>query len=165
MPAIDTLEPWWSAVQSVADLVIREGFALDVDGGFIRGELERLGFDSPDICRAMDWVEHAALSGSIHDVLGMLLPESASMRVRHPLEKAAISERLYRVIDQCRRRGLLNQDLCERLLECARRLDTRNWGKSEIEAFMADVFLHAAPSLSHISVFDLLDGEYYRLLH
>ncbi len=136
--SVDATQEWWRAVHCIADLVNREGVQPGEDQ-LIRTELAELGFSADGIGRALDWVDMASLSGNLMDTLGMLQEVSPNVRIDHPLERASIHPLLRRAVYACRRRGLITQDLAERLIEGLRTLDTRDWDEHEIESYLAEV--------------------------
>lgn len=140
---------WWSAVCAAALLIGREGVEHDQEG-IIRRDLVNKGFSPEGIGKAMDFIDKAFLSGSLMESVGMIYQkegEYASVRVEHPLEKAHLPESLWLSIDACRRKGFLDPDLAERLLEGVRTMDTRDWDASDVEAFLDDVMAVSVPGL------------------
>ncbi len=146
------------AVRSIADLVNRDGVAPDEDR-VIRKELTDRGFSKDGIGKAMDWMDKAALSGTLMDTLGMLQPPPAGLRVNHALEKASVHPQLLRAVDACRRRGWVAPEFAERLLEGLRTMDTRDWDDAEIEQFLAEVLGVSSPSLAGWSLVSILRQE------
>ena len=157
-PTESSNQEWWLAVHRIADLVNRSGVAPEEDR-LIREDLADQGFSTDGIGKAMDWVDKASLSGTLMDTLGMLQPVPSGLRVEHALERASLHPRLLRIIDGCRRRGLVTQELAERLVEGLRAMDTRDWGTDEIEQFFADVLGVVSPTLAGQSLSRLLGPD------
>ncbi len=149
---------WWQAVRSIADLVTREGIGPDQEQ-LLRHALAEQGFSSRGIGQAMDWVEEASLSGNLMDALGMLQSSSPHLRIEHPLESMALSPELRRGIALCRYRGFVSQDMAERLLEGVRALDSRDWDKDQVEAFLAEVLAVSMPQFAGGSISRMLHGR------
>lgn len=140
---------WWAAVQTIASLIGREGVEADQES-YIRTELKDKGFSSQVVGQAMDFIDKAALSGHLMESLGMIYQaegEYTSVRVEHPMERACLPESLWRTIDGCRRKGILDPDLAERLLEGVRTMDTRDWDEEDVETFLSDVLAVSVPGL------------------
>jgi uncharacterized protein Smg (DUF494 family) len=131
-------DDWWLALQSIARLVHRDGIEPDEDVR-LRRELTRLGFTARAVGEAFEWMDRAALSGSLMDSLAMLSPVSTAERVPHPIERAGMNQELWTAIDRCRRRGFVTDDLAERLLEGLRGTDTRDWDDAEVQDFLASI--------------------------
>lgn len=146
------------AVRSIADLVHRLGVTPDEDH-IIRAELAQQGFSSDGIGKALDWIDKAALSGNAADALSMLQPPRTGYRVEHPLERACLHPLLRQAFEVCRARGILSDDLVERLMEGVRALDTRDWDDPEIEAFFDDVLAASASQLAGVGLCDVLNGD------
>jgi uncharacterized protein Smg (DUF494 family) len=142
-------DSWWPAVQAIASLIGRDGIELDQDN-LIRQDLQDKGFGEPAIGRALEFIEKAKLSGSLMESLGMIYQgadEYASVRVEHPMERACLPDSLWLAIDGCRRKGILDPDLAERLLEGVRTMDTRDWDEEDVETFLSDVLTVSVPGL------------------
>lgn len=137
-------EPWWQAVRSVAALVETEGLQLS-DATSASLALEKQGFDRDDIARALAWLEQASLSGSMHEVIGMLQPRHSAPRIPHPAELAYLRPDIWDKIVQCRMHGLLNDDFAERLIEGLRGLDVRDLDDSEVAQLIDEVLITCAP--------------------
>jgi uncharacterized protein Smg (DUF494 family) len=148
-------QEWWLAVRSISDLVSRDGIAPE-ESSLIRTKLSQRGFSSDGIGKALDWMDKAALSGTLMDTLGMLQPVASGVRVDHALEKASLHPRLLRAVETCRRRGWLGQDQAERLLESLRGVDSRDWDDADVEAFLADILGISAPSLAGMKLSEVL---------
>lgn len=151
-------QEWWMAVRSIADLVHCRGVTPDEDH-IIRAELAQQGFSSDGIAQALDWIDKAALSGNAVDALSMLQPVRSGVRVEHPLERACMHPLLRQAFEVCRTRGLLGDDLVERLMEGVRTMDTRDWDDPEIESFFDDVLAASAPQLAGVGLADVLNGD------
>lgn len=151
-------QEWWLAMHRIADLVSRDGVGPE-DDRVIRQDLSERGFSTDGIRMAMDWLDKASLSGTLMDTLGMFQSVFVGIRVDHALERASLHPRLLRIVEACRRRGLITQDMAERLLEGLRSMDTRDWDNSEIEAFFADVLGVVSPSLAGLSLARLLSRD------
>lgn len=130
----DDLRP---VIEAIADLVCCHGFSTD-DDGLIRGNLVSMGFDLELIRAAEAWCDIAQSNGSIMEVLSIFAPVGSGTRVYSPLEKVAISDDVWNVIESCRNRGLITTDMAERMLEGARAMDTRDWDDAEVLSFLVD---------------------------
>lgn len=124
-------------IEVMADLVCCHGFDVAEDG-LIRGILLSKGFDLDLIKAAEDWCDSAESTGSIMDVLATFAPVGQGTRVSNPLERVAVSEDVWKVIETCRNRGLITLDMAERMLEGARAMDTRDWDDEDVLNFLAD---------------------------
>jgi len=147
-------QEWWLAVRSISDLVSRDGVAPE-EAALIRDKLKQRGFSPEGIGKALDWMDKAALSGSLLDTLGMLQPVASGVRIDHALEKACLHPRLLRSIETCRRRGWLGQDVAERLLEGLRGVDSWDWDDAEVDTFLVDILGISAPSLAGKNLVDV----------
>lgn len=124
-------------IEIMADLVCCHGVATEEDG-LIRGILLGRGFDLELIKAAEDWCDSAQSTGSIMDVLATFAPIGQGTRVSNPLERVAVSDDVWKVIEDCRTRGLITLDMAERMLEGARAMDTRDWDDEDVLNFLAD---------------------------
>lgn len=149
---IDAGQEWWQALHSIAELVHRTGIQPE-EVRLIREQLTEQGYSTDGIGKALDWMDQAALSGNLMDTLSMFQPVSDHIRIDHPLERLAIHPLLRRAVFICRRKGLITQDLAERLIEGLRVLDTRDWDEQEIESYLTEVLtaLPVGPSASDLA--------------
>ena len=137
MQELVTFEQIRPVIEAIADLVCCHGMTLEEDG-VIRAHLLALGFDLTLVRAAEDWCDSAQSTGSIMDVLSIFAPVGEGTRVYSPLERVAVSEDVWKVIESCRKRGLITLDMAERMLEGARAMDTRDWDDSDVLSFLAD---------------------------
>jgi uncharacterized protein Smg (DUF494 family) len=151
-------QAWWSAVESIADLVHRDGFQPDEDQQ-LREQLTRRGFSEDVIVRAMDWIDQVALSGNLADALGMLQSAPDRIRIEHPVEKSELAMGLWRTIESCRYRGIISAELAERLVEGLRTMDTRDWDEPEVKGFLSDMLASACPTLPDVTVNEILSDR------
>ena len=151
----ESVQEWWLAVRSIADLINRDGIPPE-DDRVIRAQLTEQGFSADGIGKAMDWMDKAAMSGNLSDSLGMLQPIVHGPRMDHVLELVCVHPLLMRAVESCRRRAWLHQDVAERLLEGLRAMDSRDWDRPEIDGFLADVLGVSVPSLAGMSLSKVL---------
>ncbi len=149
---IDAGQDWWQALHSIADLVHRSGIAPE-EVRLLREQLTEQGYSRDGIGKALDWMDQAAMTGNLMDTLSMFQPVSEHIRIDHALERLAIHPLLRRAVYICRRKGLINLDLAERLIEGLRVLDTRDWDEQEIESYLVEVLtvLPLGPSAADLA--------------
>lgn len=141
-----TAEKWWHVIQAMADYVAC-GFDYDeLEDEWVRQALVTQGFLALDIDQALDWLEMASMSGHVADVFSMLQPTGLGMRVASPLEKISISDKVWRQLEEMRIRGIISDDLAERLLEGIRAIDTRDWEDEDVSMFLEEVLSSTLPS-------------------
>jgi hypothetical protein len=124
-------------IEAMSDLICCHGMAIE-DDGVIREQLLAMGFDLSLVRAAEDWCDGAQATGSIMDVLSTFAPSGEGTRVYSPLERVAVSDDVWKVIESCRKKGLITLDTAERMLEGARAMDTRDWDDDDVLAFLAD---------------------------
>ncbi len=129
---------WWQAVETIAGLVAC-GFDVRGDEDTLRVELAGRGFSEATIETAFKWLEQVVCSGTLADVLDMIQPAGKGPRLANPVEKILMSDKLWRLLENWRSRGLIGAGMAERMLEGMRSLDTRDWDDDEIREFMAEV--------------------------
>ena len=86
------------------------------------------------------------------------------MRVANPMERICFSKKIWSKIELCRHKGLLTHDIIERMLECARVIDTRDWDDEEVSNLLAEIFMSVLPGTSEVDFFELFKScvpEYY----
>src|SRR4051812_42276718 len=101
-----SLQEWWLAVRSIADLVNRDGVAPSEDALF-KERLTEQGFSLEGIGQALEWIERASLSGNLMDALSMLTIDPDAVRVQHPTERVHIHPQIWSAIELGKSRGLL----------------------------------------------------------
>ena len=151
-------EAWWDVVivlaRKIADgLPIAE---LSYDSTI--EELTSLGFSDKDVSHAFDWLEIAARSGHINDVFSMLTPDTLSIRILSPMERAGIDDRLWRSLSAMKTKGIVGSDEVERLLEGIRTSDSRMWEDEEIDLFLVEVLENSLPQRSAPSDLNFTKG-------
>lgn len=129
---------WWQVVCSIADMVT-SGWFLPNQVNEISAALEEKGFRKDAISRALEWLESAAMTGDVFGALATTSPTALSERMIHPLEVAGIHPDLLRSVLACRRKGIVQPDTFEQLLESVRALDSRDWSQEEIESIVNDI--------------------------
>lgn len=130
----ETLRP---IIEAIADLVCCHGFNPE-EHAALRIELESRGFKLKLIRAAEEWCDRASATCSIIEVLSLFAPSMQGTRIESPLERLFISKRMWKTIEDCRRRGIFSMDMTERLLEGVRAMDTRDWNDSEVRDFIED---------------------------
>ena len=114
-----------------------------------------------DLIRAAeDWCEKAQAAGSLLDVLSVFAPSGGGYRMSSPLERVSVSEDVWRVIENCRNRGIITIDMAERLLEGVRAMDTRDWDDEDVRAFLLDACVAQALPSSHSKIERALHGDF-----
>ena len=151
-------QEWWPAVQLIADLVHRDGFAPDEDD-VLRVQLAQKGFSQDIIGQAMAWIDNVALTGNLADALGMLQSAPDRIRIEHPVEKSELAMGLWRTIESCRYRGVISAELAERLVEGLRTMDTSDWDDAEVRDFLSDMLSAACPSFPDVTVGEILSDR------
>jgi uncharacterized protein Smg (DUF494 family) len=141
-------EQWWRVIEEMADFVACGFDYEELEDEWVHQALLAQGFTVNDIDKALDWLEMASISGSVADVFSMVLPVGVGMRVASPLEKVFVSEKIWSHLEDIRARGIIGDDLAERLLEGIRTLDTRDWEDEEVSSFIQEVVTSSLPSFS-----------------
>ena len=150
-------------VEAIADLICCHGFSVE-DDGLIRAHLLGLGFDLDQVRAAEDWCDIAQSTGSLLDVLSLFVPAGTGVRVFNPLERVAVSDEVWSVIEKCRSRGIITLDMAERLLEGARAMDTRDWSDEDVIAFLSDACSASTLPSSQPRIERALQGDFRNYL-
>jgi hypothetical protein len=160
-----TSEPmWWTVVRAMAELVTYGYDELELTERYVREELREAGFALGDIEEACAWVERAVNSGTVVESLAMLQAQGGGIRISHPMERVCFSKRIWSKIELCRHKGILSNDVIERMLEGARVIDTRDWDDEEVSNLLAEIFISVLPGTSEVDFFDLFQAcvpEFY----
>jgi hypothetical protein len=137
---------WWQVIEAMAGYVTSGFEYQELDSEWVRQALVAQGLTKTGIDQALDWLEMASVSGHAADVFSMAQPGAFGHRVPSPLERIFISEKVWRRIEDMRKRGIIAADLTERILESLRSMDTRDWDDTEIEHFIEDILVTSLPS-------------------
>lgn len=133
-------------IEAIADLLCCHGMSSE-DDGIIRNILTERGFDLELIRAAEGWCDRVQASESLVDILSVFVPTGNGARISSPLEKVSVSDDVWKIIENCRSRGVITVDMAERLLESARALDTRDWDDKDVRDFFVDACVaNALPS-------------------
>ena len=89
----------------------------------------------------------------------MLSTQSESLRVANPIETAFLSDELWQGLQVCRIRGLLNDDLMERLLDGMRSIDSRDWDEEDANALLIELLGMVLPGLPDEKYMEILRGK------
>lgn len=130
-------ESFRCVIEAIADLVCCQGFNPE-ENSVIRIELLARGFEIELIREGENWCARAATSSSLVEVLSVFATESKGLRIDSPLERVFVSDRMWKTIENCRKRGIFSLDMTERLLEGLRAMDTRDWDDHEVREFIQD---------------------------
>ena len=148
---------WWQAVCSIADMVT-SGWLLPDQVNEISAALEEKGFRKDAISRALEWLESAAMTGDVFGALATTNPSALGERMVHPLETASIHPDLLRSVLACRRKGIVQPDTFEQLLESVRGLDSRDWSRQEIVSFVNDI-IASSGAFSQIFSYESVNSQ------
>jgi uncharacterized protein Smg (DUF494 family) len=154
----------WDLLKTVSDIMGPTFQQSEFNDSHLEMLLAEQGFDQDDIENALDWIERVAMSGSLSDVIGMLQDQQENIRVANPLEVAYLSQSLWKRIETCRLKGLLSNDLYEKLLEDIRVIDTRDWEEEDVKIFLAELLNTIVPHTAQHDFMKILEGrapEYY----
>ncbi len=141
-------EEWWDVVKIMAEYLACGYTQEDLEEICFDSLLEQRGYSKNSISQALDWLEDASLSGNISDILSMANSDGSMVRIPNPIETIGISERLWRILETLRLKGMINSDLAEKVLEGVRGLDSRDWEEDEIEAFIKELLSTSLPFIS-----------------
>jgi hypothetical protein len=148
---------WWPVVAMLPRLMMIEDLRLE-DEGKIRQRLCELGFEKEHVLYALAFLEGAQQSGYLEDVFAMALSAPSALRTQHPLERICISDHIWALICECRGRGVLGDEMVERLMEGLRRVDTRDWEDDEVCDFIEGVLVAAGSSDAAARFRDIVRG-------
>lgn len=137
---------WWQVIEALSDYVACGYEYEELEDDLIRFSLIAQGFTQESIESALDWLEMASNSGHVAEVFSMLHPQGRGTRVASPLERVCFSEKLWSQFEKMRHRGLIGDDLAERILEGMRTIDTRDWDDEEIQSFLFEVVSASLPT-------------------
>ncbi len=157
-------QAWWVVVQAMAELVVYGYDELELTERYVRDELLEAGFSNQDIELACNWVEKAVNSGTVVESLAMLQAQGEGMRIPHPMERVCFSRRIWSKLELCRHKGILSNDIIERMLEGARVIDTRDWDDDEVQNLLAEIFTSVLPGSTEndfLEMFKVCVPEYY----
>lgn len=150
---------WWEVVKTMANFVITGYEEKELTEDYVKNDLLSLGYVEEDVDTAVDWVKKAELSGHLSESLAMLQPQVNGVRIADPLEKICFSEGIWAKIESCRQRGILSNDLVEKLIEGVRALDTRDWEDDEISHLLAEIVVTLLPNMYKDEFIELLEGR------
>ena len=159
-----TSHEWWLAVQAIAGLV-SDGDIAPSEQQILSHELDRQGFSSGSIEKALGWVHNVSLTSNVFDILDMLQHTSPQPRMSHPIETAGLPPEFMRGMERLRLSGVLTTDVAERLVEGVRTLDTEEWDQQDVDAFFAEVLENYIPGCPPAAIRDYLDGRTPQSLH
>lgn len=151
---------WWDVVKTLSGFIVAGHEEEDLACAEIREKLEELGFEEEDIEMAYEWIDRASLSGTLSESLAMLQPQIQGPRLANPLERAYLSEKLWTSLEKCRHKGLMSDDLIERLLEGVRVIDTRDWDDEEVTALLYELLGMVMPGVSDQKFRDILENGF-----
>lgn len=153
---------WWDVVKAMADFIAVGYEEADLTESEMRQELLAQGFTEPAVAEAVLWVEKAQASGSLSESLAMLQGSDTSLSVRlsNPLERICINDRLWLRLYSCRQKGLLSQELFERLIEGVRAVDVRDWDEYDETQLLEELLIALLPHHSLAECRRLLSGQY-----
>ncbi|MBF0440323.1 MAG: DUF494 family protein [Oligoflexales bacterium] len=164
MSNIDTIPNWWKIVQIVADLMRSDFEEVEFAWDHMKTDFLEKGFDVEDIERASQWIEKVAASGHFLEIMSMLKPQGQGTRIASPLEIACLPKKIWNRIEICRKRGILSNELVEKVLEGMRILDTRDWDEEEVSIVLAELLSTILPGTSEKEFLAILEGvtpEFY----
>ena len=124
-------------IEVIADLVCCHGVPPENDGE-LRNCLINKGFELDLVRAAENWCDHVSATGNLMEVLSLFVTSGNGSRVYQQIEKLVISKRLWRVLEDCRSKGIISLDMSERLIEGLRTLDTRDWSDFEVREFISE---------------------------
>lgn len=160
MPSLNPIcNNWWDVVKTMANFVITGYEEKELTEDYVKNDLLNLGYIEKDVDEAVQWVKKAVLSGNLSESLAMLQPQVNGIRIADPLEKICFSPRIWAKIDSCRQRGILSNDLAEKLIEGVRALDTRDWEEEEVCQLLAEIVVTLLPNMYKDEFIDLLEGR------
>ena len=154
------LEPsWWGVVKTLASFVVSGHSEEELSGVEVKTKLLDSGYGEDEISQAYLWLDKVNLSGCLSESLSMLHPHGEGFRVENPIETIFLPEKLRQIIQVLRLRGLLSDDLLEKLLEGIRTLDTREWDDTDIKEFVLELLLVVMPNHSREQYLRILEGK------
>lgn len=154
-----SFESFREVVVAIADLVCCHGFTPEEDG-ILRENLLLRGFELDQIRAAENWCDQVSATGRLIEVLSLFAPVAQGPRIDSPLEKIFISNRLWKAIEDCRRRGIFSLDMAERLLEGIRAMDTRDWDDREVKEFIEDACGNSIDAAGDLKLKKALKGDF-----
>lgn len=164
MDSVTSEAEWWVVVRAMAEMVVYGYDELELTERYVREELLDAGFASHDIEKACAWVEKAVNSGTVVESLAMLQTQGDGVRIPNPMEQICFSKRIWSKIELCRHKGILSNDIIERMLEGARVIDTRDWDDEEVSNLLAEIFISVLPGTSEgefLEMFKACVPDYY----
>ncbi len=152
--------PSWEIITVLAEM-LNSGITYEEMGDDnIRELLLANDFAADQIDVTLDWLENAAKTASIADIISMVSShDHHPQRVVNPLENASISSQLWSRFNLLRSRGFLSDDTAERVLEGLRSIDTRDWEGEDISVFLSEILQHSLPHASEQTVIKILRNE------
>ncbi len=156
MDSSPLLSDWWEVLNSLAALISSGLDYEELEDDFVKTLLLSQGHDHLSIQNALDWLERASLSGHVADIFSMLQPNSSLTRVANPLEVACIPHALWERFENIRNRGLIADDLAEKVLEGMRTIDTRDWEDEDVDTFLVEVMSATLPQASSRTISRIL---------
>ena len=153
---------WWDVVKAMAAFVGSGFDESDLTESEMRRELLAQGFTESAVAMAVAWVEKAQVSGSLSESLAMLQASDTllSIRLSNPIERICINDRLWLRLYSCRQKGLLSQELFERLVEGVRTIDVRDWDEFDETQMLEELLVTLLPQHSLAECRRLLSGQY-----
>ncbi len=150
---------WMKVVEAIAGYVALGLDEEEIFEGYLRQSLLQEGHPQTDVDYALDWLERAAHSGNLSEVLCMMQSATVGARIESPLERACFSDAIWQDIIRLRAKGLVGQEVVERLVEGIRNIDARDWDDEEVRALIMDVMSKSLPGRSHSDLERILGGR------
>lgn len=150
---------WIEVVEAIAGFVALGLEEEDIFEGFLRRSLISDGHCADAVDHAIDWLEQAAFKGNLSEVLSMMQTANIGSRIESPLERASFSDAVWLDLWRLRSRGLVGQEVMERLVEGIRSIDARDLEDEDVRALITDVMSKSMPGKSVSDLEKILNGR------
>ena len=150
---------WIKVVESIAGFVALGLEEEDIFEGFLRRSLIADGFAVESVDQAIEWLEQTAFMGNLSDVLSMMQTANVGARIESPLERASFSDAVWMDLWRLRSKGLVGQEVMERLVEGIRSIDARDLEDEDVRALITDVMAKSMPGKTHDDLEKILIGR------
>ena len=167
-----TQAAWWPILPFVLDKL--RDFQMLAEGDqdefakferYVINELTQNGFQREQVDAALDWIENATRHTGLSDLISIFSVGYKHKRLMNPVEDITFNAQLFARIQQCRQRGLLSDEIAERLLENLRTVDTSDWDDQDVEVYIAETISYICPSLSLTDARKMIGPDHHGMYH
>lgn len=165
MPVVSSVENFPSydefeqIQKKIAEFIILGGHEI-TDEFLIRDFMLSEAMTEREIEYTCDWIENVVRSGKAIETLDMIYQKSVkSVRVENPFDQPYLSDEMWKKIESWRLRGIIPNDVVERLLVGLRNMDVRDWEEDEVKELVANLIAPAFSTEEEFADFAVYDAK------